>query len=86
LSPGDRNAIPTTSDSPYRREISMLEKIQRRTVTMLTVLRVKVLDRGAPPVVYGLLVDLIAVVIVVIVATLATQFQGGFPGAADILP
>jgi Flp pilus assembly pilin Flp len=64
----------------------MLEKIQRRTVTMLTVLRVKVLDRGAPPVVYGLLVDLIAVVIVIIVATVATQFQGGFLGAADILP
>jgi Flp pilus assembly pilin Flp len=72
--------------SPDRRAIAMPEKIQRRSLGMLIVLRLKRLGRGAPPVAYGLLVDLIAVAIVVIVATVATQLQGSFPNAADIFP
>jgi Flp pilus assembly pilin Flp len=84
FSSGDRRANPTTFESPYRREIAMIEKVQHKTLRMFSVLRVKLLDRGVPPVAYGLLVDLIAVVIVVGVAIVATQLQGVFPNASEL--
>jgi len=64
----------------------MIEKVQRKTLRMFSVLRVKLLDHGVPPVAYGLLVDLIAVVIVIVVATAVTQVQGVLPNAADMFP
>jgi Flp pilus assembly pilin Flp len=64
----------------------LLENIQPNSAQrMLSALRVKLLDHGVPPVAYGLLVDVIAVVIVIIVAVVATQLQGVFPAAADLL-
>jgi Flp pilus assembly pilin Flp len=64
----------------------MMEKVQRNTLGMFSILRAKLLDHGVPPVAYGLLVDLIAVVIVILVAIVATQAQGVFPNAADMFP
>ena len=64
----------------------MLEKLQHRALRLLSVLRVKLLDSGPPPVVYGLLVDVIGVVIVIVVVAVATQLQGGFSNAADLFP
>jgi Flp pilus assembly pilin Flp len=62
----------------------MLENCRRKALTMLSTFRAVVLDRGAPPVVYGLLVDVIGLAVVVAVAAVATQLPGLFPNAGEV--
>jgi len=84
MGPGKENR--KRSGSTFRREKTMLDKIQFMTLMFVSDLKVRRDARGATAVEYGLLVALIAAVIVTIVGTLGLQVQDAFQTVSDALP
>jgi pilus assembly protein Flp/PilA len=71
---------------PFRREKTMLDKIQFMTLMLISDRKAKRDDRGATAVEYGLLVALIAAIIVTVVGLVGLDVQRAFQTIETALP
>jgi pilus assembly protein Flp/PilA len=78
--------IGTSPIPPFRREKTMLDKIQFMTLMLFSDLKAKRDDRGATAVEYGLLVALIAAIIVTVVGLVGLDVQRAFQTIETALP